>query len=106
MNWQSKITRTHLFTEEFKRYQGQWYLTLNNSGKTRRFDFDKIFELQSHSKTVSIENQAKKLQNPRSEMALFLKRFLVGLGHVQKLVELMRGQFILKLFFVVSLVYS
>ena len=40
-----------LSKEEFKRYHGQWYL------------IDKIFELQPHSETVSIENQVKKLQN-------------------------------------------
>ena len=26
----------HLSTEEFKRYQGQWYLTLNKSGKNEK----------------------------------------------------------------------
>ena len=32
--------------------------------KTRRCDFDQVFELQSQSKTVTIENQAKKSHNP------------------------------------------
>ena len=32
--------------------------------KMRRCDFDLVFELQSQSKTVFIENQAKKLLNP------------------------------------------
>ena len=49
----------HLSTEEFKKYQGQWYLTLNKSGK----NFDRIFELQSLSKTASIVSQVRKLQN-------------------------------------------
>ena len=30
----------------------------------RRCDFDQTFELQSQSRTVSIENQAKNVQNP------------------------------------------
>ena len=30
----------------------------------RRCDFDQTFELQSRSRTVSIENQAKNVQNP------------------------------------------
>ena len=38
-------------------------------------------------------------------MALFLKRFLVELGHVQKLVELMGGQFI-SFFVAVGFVYN
>ena len=29
----------HLSTQEFKRYQGQWYLTLSKSSKTRLCDF-------------------------------------------------------------------
>ena len=53
----------HLSTEEFKRYQGQWYLTLKKSGKMSLCDFDQIFELQSLSKTVFIVSQVRKLQN-------------------------------------------
>ena len=50
----------------------------------RRCDFDQTSELQSHSKkTVSIVNQVKKSQ--------------VGLGLVQKQVELIRDQFIFSL---------
>ena len=52
--------------EEFKRYQGQWYLTLNNRAKLHRCDFDQTSELQSQSKTVSIENQAKNVYRPIS----------------------------------------
>ena len=32
-SWHSKITRTVSQKEEFKRYQGQWYLRLSKSGK-------------------------------------------------------------------------
>ena len=54
----------HLSTEEFKRYQEQWYLTLSVSqAKTRLCDFDQIFELQSLSKTVFIVSPASRLQN-------------------------------------------
>ena len=44
----------HLSPVEFKRYQGQWYLTLDKSGKMGLCDFDPIFELRSLSKTVFI----------------------------------------------------
>ena len=81
----------HLSREEFKRYQGQWYLTLNKSGKNAPMRLRPIFELQSLSKTVFIENQVRKLQNQylhsNTGDSTLLKRFLVG--HVQKLVELM-----------------
>ena len=55
-----------------------------------------IFELQSQSKTVSIVNQAKNVQNPFltnniGDGTFLLNRFLVELGNVQKLVELMRS---------------
>ena len=53
----------HLSTEKFKRYQGQWYLTLNKSGKMGLCDFDPIFELQFLSKTVSTASQVSKLQS-------------------------------------------
>ena len=33
----AKENTYHLSTEEFKRYQGQWYLTLNKSGKKRAY---------------------------------------------------------------------
>ena len=32
-NWQKHNHTYHLSEEEFKRYQGQWYLTLNNQAK-------------------------------------------------------------------------
>ena len=54
-----------LSREEFKRYQGQWYLTLNKSGKNApmrlRSDFRAAVTIK---KTVSTENQAKNVQNP------------------------------------------
>ena len=42
----------HLSTEEFKRYQGQWYLTLNKSGKMGLCDFDPDFRA-----AVSLKNR-------------------------------------------------
>ena len=53
----------HLSKEEFKRYQGQWCLTLNKSGKNGPMRLRSDFELLSLSKTVFIVNQVKKLQN-------------------------------------------
>ena len=53
-----------LSKKEFKRYQGQWSLTLNKSGKNAPMRLRQDFQLQSLSKTVSIVNQVKKFQNP------------------------------------------
>ena len=54
-----------LSTEEFKRYQGQWYLTLNKSGKNERMRLRPDFRAAvSLKKTVFIVNQVRKLQNP------------------------------------------
>ena len=53
----------HLSTEEFKRYQGHWYLTLISQEQTRFCDFDPIFELQSLSQTVFIVSRVRKLLN-------------------------------------------
>ena len=51
MDEMEKQDRTyHLSREEFKRYQGQWYLTLNKSGKNAPMRLRPIFELQSLSK--------------------------------------------------------
>ena len=56
-----------LSKEEFKRYQGQWYLTLNKLGKkTRRFDFDQIFVLQSHSKKSLHRESGEEIAEPIS----------------------------------------
>ena len=78
----------HLSTEEFKRYQGQWYLTLNKSGKNAPMRLRQDFRAAVSPRT----NFSSTLQ----EMALCLKRFLVG--HVQTLVELIRCFFKLPLF--------
>ena len=100
-----------LSKEEFKRYQGQWYLTFNNSGKTRQCDFDQTS--QSDSKRVSIVNQVKKLQNqylhnntgdgtlPQVIPGATGTRPKAGGVHDE---NFLRGQFIL--FVTVGLVYS
>ena len=58
---------------------------MKKSGKKRQCDFDQIFELLCHSKTVSIVNQVKKLndQHLHNNTGDGTRR------HVQKLVELM-----------------
>ena len=60
-------TKSHvpsLSAEEFKRYQGQWYLTLGESGKKRALSTStRFFELQSLSKTVFTVSLANRLQN-------------------------------------------
>ena len=56
--------------------------------KARQFDFDKVFELQSQSKTVSIENQVKKLQNQyfhnNAGDGILLQAILAGTGTLPK----------------------
>ena len=64
----------HLSKKEFIRYQGQWYLTLNKSGKNTPMRLRPDFRA-----AVSLKNRLH-----RESGALFLRRFLVG--HVQKLV--------------------
>ena len=86
-----------LSEEEFKRYQGQWYLTLNESGKNAmmrlRPDFSSCSLHQKPSPSrIRRRCRTTHFSATTSEMALFLERFLVELGYVQKLVELMRGQ--------------
>ena len=51
-----------LSTEEFKRYQRQWYLTMNKSGKNVPMRLRPDFRA-AVSKTVFILNQVRKLQN-------------------------------------------
>ena len=99
----------HLSTEEFKRYQGQWYLTLNKSGKNAparlRPDFRAAVSLKNRLHRESGEEIAEPISPAAiQEMALFLKRFLVG--HVQKLVELMINFQSDSLFVTVGFVYS
>ena len=87
-----------LSKEEFKRYQGQWYLTLNKSGQKRadatsiRLSSCILNQKPSPSR-IRRRSCTTHFSSTISEMALFLERFLVELGHVQKLVEFMRGQF-------------
>ena len=97
-NWHRKITRTVSPKEEFKRYQGQWCLTLNKSGKNApmrlRSDFRAAVSIKEPSPSrIRRRSRTTHFSSTTSEMALFLKRFLVELGHVQKPVELMKGQF-------------
>ena len=82
----------HLSTEDFKRYQGQWYLTMNKSGKNGpmrlRPDFRAAVSLKNRLHRESGEEIAELISPAqKKEMALFLKRFMVG--HVRlELVEL------------------
>ena len=80
----------HLSTEQFKRYQGQWYLTLNKSGKNSAYATSTRFSScslsQKPSSWVRWGTCRPNLSTAIQEMALFVKRFMVG--HVQKLVEL------------------
>ena len=61
--WAKQDHTYHLSKEEFKRYQGQWYLTLNKSGKNAPMRLRPDFSSCSLSKTVFIVNQVRKLQN-------------------------------------------
>ena len=78
----------HLSTVEFKRYQGQWHLTLNKSGKIAPMRLRSDFRAAvSHKKTSSPRVRRTGCRtNTKKEMALFLKRIMVG--HVRlELVE-------------------
>ena len=96
----------HLSTEEFKRYQGQWYLTLNKSVKNGpmrlRPDFRAAVSVKKPSSSwVRWGNCRTAIQ----DMALFLKRFMVG--HVRlELVELIIFLFESDLFVTVGFVHS
>ena len=62
----AKENRTHhLSTEEFKRYQGQWYLTLNKSGKDGsmrlRSDFRAAVSIKNRLHRESREEVAEKI---------------------------------------------
>ena len=55
----------HLSPEEFTRYQGQWYLTLNKSDKNGPMKLRSDFRAAvSIKKIVSTASQANKLKNP------------------------------------------
>ena len=56
--------RTYRLTpEEKKRYQGQWYLTLNEACKNELWNFDLILEPPSRWKIVYTTNQENKLKS-------------------------------------------
>ena len=84
-----------LSREEYLRYQKHWYLTLNKSGKNTpmrlRSDFRAAITIMNRLHQESGEERAEPIPFQQvSKMApFFLKWFLVELGHVEKLVELM-----------------
>ena len=59
-SWHNKITPNKNSRDTKDSGVSHWI----SRAKMRRCDFGLVFELQSQSKTVFIENQAKKLQNP------------------------------------------
>ena len=60
----AKQNRTcRLSKEEFKRCQGQWYLTLNKSGKHAPMRLRPDYRAAVSQKTVFIVSQVRKLQN-------------------------------------------
>ena len=81
--------------EKFKRYQGQWYLTLNKSGKNAPMRLRSDFRAAVTNQKPSPPRIRRRTCGTHSfstvpKMApFFLKFFVVELGHVQKLVELM-----------------
>ena len=82
----------HLSSKEFKRYQGQWYLTLNKSGKNAPMRLRPdcraaVSRKKPCTSWIRWGACRTNISTARQEMALFLKRFLMK--HVQKLVELM-----------------
>ena len=52
-----------LTAEEKRRYQNQWYFTLNKPGKNGPMNLDQIFELLSKLKIVYTTNQGNKLKS-------------------------------------------
>ena len=97
--------------KEFKRCQRQWYLTLNKSGKNApmrlRTDFQAAVTIKNRLHRESGEERAEPIFSTKSKMApFFLKWFLVELGRVQKLVELMSSIHFLSLFVAVGFVDS
>ena len=72
-----------LSKEEFEKYRGQWYLTLIKSGKNApirlRPDFRAAVSLKNRLHRESGEEICRtNISTAIQEMALFLKRFLVG----------------------------
>ena len=81
-----------LSTEEFERCQGQWFLTLNKSGKNAPMRLRPVFRAAVSLKNRLHRESGEEIAEPISPQQYrrwhsSLKRFLVG--HVQKLVELM-----------------
>ena len=64
INWHRRITRTVSPKRNLRDIKDSVILHWINRAKMRRCDFDQTSELQSQSRTVSIENQAKNVQNP------------------------------------------
>ena len=63
INWHRRITPTVSLKRNSKDTKDSGISPSISRARTHRCDFDLICELQSHSKTVSIVNQVKKLQN-------------------------------------------
>ena len=101
-----------LSREEFLRYQKHWYLTLNKSGKNApmrvRSDFRAAVTIMNRFHREIRRRTCRTYSfSPISKMAPFLlKWFMVELGHIQKLVELMSSIHFQKLFVAVGFVYS
>ena len=83
-----------LSREEFLRYPKHWYLTLSgkNAPMRLRSDFRAAGHKQKRLHRESGEERAEPIpfQKYQRWAPFFLNGFLVELGHVQKLVELMR----------------
>ena len=63
-SWHRRITPTVYTKRNLRDIKDSGISHWTNRAKMRRCDFDQTFELQSQSRTVSIENQAKNVQNP------------------------------------------
>ena len=74
----------HLSTEEFKRYQGQWYLTLNKLGKNAPMRFRPDFRA-----AVSLENRLHRESGEEIAEPISPQQYRRWHSYVQKLVELM-----------------
>ena len=70
-------------------------ITANGEVQTHEEAIVYVRELDTFLTMKLLEDTPAVLSLPTGEMALFIKQFLVKLGHVQKLVELMKGQFFL-----------
>ena len=90
-----------LSRDEFQRYQKQWYLTLNKSGKNApmrlRSDFRAAVTIKNRLHRESGEERAENLFlfNIIKDGTLLPQVIPGGTGHVQKLAELMSSIFCL-----------